>query len=181
MAVPGKIDSDALALAILAGQRPEQLAKTFGASTRTIRRRVAAERAIHGDEWPVRRPRVPGAAKSSPKAAPKAAPKPAVVPAAPGPGASADELEDYATAVLVAETTAEDARSSDRSAAARALVEIAERRRARRPTDPLADVDPAEAAAAVLREIERATDNVEREIDHELGRSNPVDDVRGVH
>lgn len=173
------IDSEALRLLCLAGTTNADIAVKHGVSERTVRRQIARERAIHGDRWPLSgRPRVDASDKIPRATSTKRSPKAAPPPAAPGPGASADDLEDYATAVLVAETTAEDARSPDRIAAARALVELAERRRARRPRDADVVVDPLEAAAAVLREIERATDNVDREIDHDQARSIPVDDVR---
>jgi hypothetical protein len=67
-------------------------------------------------------------------------------------------------AVLVAESQAEDA-SQGRIAACKALLELADRRRGRKP---LADagVDPALAAAEIMRGIELATENAEKSTEH---------------
>ena len=178
MAYPGKIDTDALALAMLAGQTVEQLAVTFGSSTRTVRRRIAAERALHTPEWPIKRPSVKRPVRDRVPAPPPAAPAPAQRASVRrlGPDSTADEIEARALEVLEDECQAEDA-STARIAAARALVELADQRRARRPANADATTDPAEAAAAVMREIERATDNVEKSTD---AASIVVADVRGV-
>lgn len=176
MAYPGKIDTDALALAMLAGQTVEQLAVTFAAHERTVRRRIAEERSQHGPEWPVKRPTPkhkrpaldPAAGRARALAARYARPAPAreQAPAQDnprrrlGPESTPDEIEARALEVLEDECQAEDA-STARIAAARALVELADRRRLRRPPGADQTTDPAEAAAAVMLEIERATSNVE--------------------
>lgn len=190
MAYPGKIDADALALALLAGQSIEQLAKTFGAHERTVRRRISQERAVHGAEWPVKRPiaKTPTKPPVETRAGPgfvragitPRQPPPMDTSRTPAPGASADELEDYAQTVLVAESLADDA-SPARIAAARALVELADKRRARKPRGDEGQVDPAEAAAAVMLEIERATSNVENEVeaDQEIDIGRSISDGQG--
>lgn len=164
------IDGEALRLLCLAGTTNADIAVKHGVSERTVRRQIARERAIHGDRWPLsgrprtdasdrpRRARAGAAPPTKPSARSRASAPPE--PVVPGPSASADELEDYAATVLVAEAL-EGERSEARISAARALVELAEKRRARRPANADDDaVDPAEAAAALMREIERATDNV---------------------
>lgn len=146
------IDGEVLRLLLLNDTPHDQIADKYKVTTRSVRRQIERERAAHGPSWPM---------SSRPPATRQPKPSPAASLRGPAPGAAAtaDELEDYAQSVLVAETQAEDA-STARIAAARALVEIADKRRARRPAGSETLVDPAEAAAAVMLEIERATANV---------------------
>ena len=156
MAYPGKIDEEALRLLVLSGKTQAEIAKVFGANPRTVRDNIAKARRVHGAGWP----RKPAKPPPKPPAEPRAAPPARSSVRRLGPDSTADEIEARALEVLEDECQAEDA-STARIAAARALVELADKRRARRPANADAQTDPAEAAAAIMREIERATDNVE--------------------
>lgn len=175
MAYPGKIDEEALRLLVLSGKTQAEIAKVFGANPRTVRDNIAKARRVHGAGWPHKPP--------TPRAKPPVEPRAASLAAAearsvelvpPPPDATPDELEAYALRVYVSEA---QACGKDRIAAARALVELADKRRLRRPANADAQTDPAEAAAAVMLEIERATANVEKSTSD---ASIPVADVPGV-
>ena len=154
VAAHAKIDVEALRLLLLSGSNQGQAATVLGVHVRTVRHAVAREKAVHGPDWPVIRPRTPRQRQAA--AAPE--PAPARAPAALGPDATPDEIEAWQLAVFVAEV--QDG-GRDRIAAAKAAGEIADKRRARKP---LADAgaDPALAAAEIMRGIELATENAEK-------------------
>jgi hypothetical protein len=156
-------------MAKIAGRSNAQIAKDHGLDESTVRRQCRRERAVHGPDWPLSCPAT--------RAAPAPAPRP--ITRRLGPDSTADEIEARALEVLEDECQAEDA-STARIAAARALVELADKRRGRRPAGDAVPVDPAEAAAAIMREIERATSNVEPDKKSTDAASIVVADVPGV-
>jgi hypothetical protein len=169
------LDAPSLRICLLAGKSHAQIAAEFDCSTRSVRRAVARAKAAHGDRWP----RVPEIAPPVTRADKAEAARDAAVAELTPPPANAtpDELEAYAQAVYVAEA---QCGGKDRIAAARALVELADKRRGRRPAGDAVPVDPLEAAAAIMLEIERATDNVVTVEKSTDAASIVVADVRGV-
>lgn len=167
MPTPRALDQDALRVALLAGHTHAKIAADFGVSTRTVKRERARARAEHGAGWPRvsprAKPRVP---------APSSDPLPRGQALAPAPGgrlegpfvllepppenADPDQLEAWACRALVAEASGP---GKDRVSAAKALIELSERRRARKPVGE-DQPDPVVAAEAVRLAIEVATENV---------------------